>query len=114
MKKIIVASVIVIVLLVNNYFWLMNYLDICLEMESENFHYGQIEKALNDLKKITLEITPNMGKDHLVDIINKNIERPEIFEKDGNVYYNNLGFIFKDNKIIQVTEQVPFNEDSLG
>jgi hypothetical protein len=50
----------------------------------------------------------------LKNIIQKHVEGAEIFEKNGNVYFQSLGFIYEGIKLIEVTEEIPFNENSKG
>ena len=72
------------------------------------------KRSLEDLKRICLEIDSNTSRDELKNIIQKHVEGAEIFEKNGNVYFQSLGFIYEGIKLIEVTEEIPFNENSKG
>ena len=73
-----------------------------------------LSEAFNKTLCTIIARTVDTNKKDLKGILKNKLKNPEIFENNGNIYYQNLGFIFENNKLIQVTTEVPFNPDSKG
>ncbi len=113
-KKILVILLLVGAIGFNNFWWFAKSIDSSLTLDSEMGNHFYTRRSLDDLKKICLEIDANTPKAALINIINKHVEDAEIFEQNGNVYYHSLGFIYKGNKLIGISEDIPFNKNSEG
>ena len=113
-KKIIIIISVLLIFGINNFYWFGNYISMSLEIDSISSEIYIVQTAFDDLKKISLYINSNTSKENLIKVLKANVENPEIFEKIGNIYYSRLGFIFEGNKLIKVTQDVEFNENSKG
>jgi len=113
-KKILIIVLLTGAIGFNNFWWFAKSIDSSLTLDSEMGNHFYTRRSLEDLKKICLKIDTNTSKADLIDIINKHVKDAEIFEKSGNVYYQDLGFIFEGEKLVEISEDIPFNEDSKG
>jgi len=113
-KKILIILLLTVAIGFNNFWWFTKSIDSSLTLDSEMGNHFYTKRSLEDLKKICLKIDTNTSKADLIYIINKHVKDAEIFEKSGNVYCQSLGFIFEGEKLVEISEDIPFNEDSKG
>lgn len=113
-NKILIILLVLVIFGLNNIWWFTRYIDSGLNLDTEMGNHFYTRRSLEDLKKICLEIDPATSKDSLKKIIKKHFLDAEVFEKNGNIYYQSLGFIYEGNTLLKVTEDIPFNENSKG
>ncbi|MCP3874271.1 MAG: hypothetical protein GY699_14090 [Desulfobacteraceae bacterium] len=113
-KRALIPLILIICLGATNAFWYLKYIDSSLTIDSLSFDLHIEKRSLNDLKILTLKIDKSISKAELIEIIKENIENPEIFELDGNIYYQNLGFIFENSILSSITTDVPVDPNSKG
>ncbi len=111
-------TIIILILLgclaISNATWYLKGIDSSLTIDSisQDLHYTNL--ALEELKLISVEIDQKTSKDELIQILKTKLRNSEIFELDGNVYSQNLGFIFKSSKLQTISLEVPVDPNSKG
>lgn len=113
-KKLIIAIAVIVFIAVNNFLWFGKYVDMSLTNDSVMDDLHSKSESFNDLKTICLEINNNTGKEELTELLNTRFSGSEVFEKNGNIYTPNLGFVFEGSTLKTVTDIVEFNEKSQG